>query len=328
VLSIGLNPYGLAYTLGIYGAGTTRANPSPWSVDQYVGLTQSLGVKGIELHSPHLHVLPDDALRRLRDAFERNRWWSILARPAWTGEWPRTIQVAKLLGAKVIRMHLTPVLCGDRADAQNPWPERVKEVRRNLKEVAERLGEHDLKAAIENHQDFCSEELVELCESTGTNVGITLDTANPLSVGEDPIDFARTVAPRTFHLHLKDYRVQWSDQGYRLIRCPTGSGCIPFPAIADVFKGRNLTAAIEIGALDARHIKCFNPGYWMHHPPRTVHQFSKCLAAARCKRLDEHEDHRTPWERNAPAEEIVAYELAQVKESVENLRTLGWMDQR
>jgi sugar phosphate isomerase/epimerase len=323
MLSIGLNPYGLAYTLGIYGAGTPRANTTPWTVDQYAALAESLNVHGIELHAPHLYSLQDDQLGRFRDRFAQRQWWTVLARPAWTGDWPRTIQVAKLLGTKVIRMHLTPVLCGDRTDPKEPWPRRVNQVRRNLKEVATRLADHDLKAAIENHQDFCSEELAELCESTGPNVGITLDTANPLAVGEDPVDFANIVAPRLLHLHLKDYVVQWTDQGYRLIRCPTGSGCIPFPEIAALFKDRQITAAIEIGALEARHIKCFDPSYWTHNPPRTVQQFSKCLAAARCKILPEHQDHRTPWEKNAPPEEITHYERTQVQQSVTNLRSLG-----
>ena len=55
MLCVGLNPYGLAYTLGIYGANTPRANPRPWSIEQYIGFAESLGVHGIELHAPHLH---------------------------------------------------------------------------------------------------------------------------------------------------------------------------------------------------------------------------------------------------------------------------------
>ena len=323
MLTIGLNPYGLAYTLGIHAANTPRANPNPWTPDQYIAFAESLNVQGIELHAPHLHPIPDDHLRQLRDRINQNRWWTVLARPAWTADWPRTIQIAKLLGTKVIRMHLTPVLCGDRTDAKEPWPQRVNQVRRNLKEVAQQLADHYLKAAIENHQDFCAEELLDLCESTAPNVGITLDTANPLAVGQHPLDFAKTIAPKLLHLHLKDYLVQWTDHGYRLIRCPTGSGCIPFQDIAGLFKDRTITAAIEIGALEARHIKCFDPDYWTHHPPRTVQQFSKCLAAARCRTIPEHKDYRTPWEKSAPPEEITSYERTQVHQSVTNLKCLG-----
>jgi sugar phosphate isomerase/epimerase len=320
MFSVGLNPYGLAYTLGIYGAGTPRANPKPWSIHQYVTFAESLNVKGVELHTPHLHPLPDDELRKLHERFAGNNWWTVLARPLWTDDWPRTVQVAKLVHAKIIRMHLTPLLCGDRPD----WPDRVPQVHRLLREVASQLADHGLKAAIENHQDFGSTELLELCD-LAPNIGITLDTANPLATGEDPIDFAQTIAPGIFHLHLKDYQVQWTAEGYRLIRCPTGSGCIPFPRIAEVFKNRTLTASIEIGALDARHIKCLTQDWWTHHPQRTAQQFSKCLAAARCKPLPDQEDHRTPWERHAPPDQITAYELDQVRQSVSNLRTLGWV---
>ena len=320
MFSVGLNPYGLAYTLGIYGAGTARANPPPWTIAQYVAFAESLHVRGIELHTPHLHPLSDDALRQLRDRFANNKWWTVLARPLWTDEWPRTIQIAKLLGVCTIRMHLTPLLCGERPD----WPDRVAQVRRMLAEVARRLADHGLAAAIENHQDFGSAELLELCD-LAPNIGITLDTANPLATGEDPVDFARAVAPKILHLHLKDYQVQWTAEGYRLIRCPTASGCIPFPAIAEVFKDKSLTASIEIGALDARHIKCLTPAWWTHHPPRPADQFAKCLAAARCKPVPEPEDHRTPWESAAPPEQITAYELDQVAQSAANLRALGWL---
>jgi sugar phosphate isomerase/epimerase len=325
VFTVGLNPYGLAYTLGVYGIGTPRANPAPWSVHQYVDFAESLGVNGIELHAPQVQTLNDDDLHRLHERFTKNRWWTVLARPLWTADWPRTIQVAKILKTRIIRSHLTPILCGDRTDTANPWPKRAAEARRTLLEVARQLADHDLKLAIENHQDFCSEELVELCESAGSSVGITLDTANPLAVGEDPVDFAKTVAPKILHLHLKDYVVQWTDQGYRLIRCPTGSGCIPFKDISQVFGGHDLTAGIEVGALDGRHIKCLAPDYWTHHPPRTVQQFSKCLRAARCGCLPETQDIRTPWEKNATREEITAYELDQVSQSVQNVRQLGWL---
>jgi sugar phosphate isomerase/epimerase len=324
MLSIGLNPYGLAYILGIYAHNTPRANPHPWTISQYITFAESLQVQGIELHTPHLHPLPDDTLRQLHDHFANNNWWTVLARPLWTNDWPRTIQVAKLLNAKTIRMHLTPLLCGDRTDTATPWPDRVAQVRQTLKQVAQHLADHGLHAAIENHQDFGSAELLDLCDLS-PNIGITLDTANPLATGEDPIDFAKTVAKKTLHLHLKDYVVQWTNEGYRLIRCPTGAGCIPFPEIAEVFKNHTLTASIEIGALDARHIKCLTPTWWTHHPERTARQFSKCLVAARCKPLPDQEDHRTPWEKNAPPEEISSYELEQVHQSVHNLRTLDWI---
>ena len=80
--------------------------------------------------------------------------------------------------------------------------------------------------AIENHQDFGSDELAEFCETT-RGVGICLDTGNTFPVAEAPLDFTRRIAPHVRHVHLKDYRVQFTDEGYRLVRCAIGDGAVP-----------------------------------------------------------------------------------------------------
>jgi sugar phosphate isomerase/epimerase len=323
---IGLNPYGLAHVLGIHAAGTPRANPRPMSLDDYVAFARSLGVGGIELHAEHLFALPDERLAQLRRTFDELGWWVVLARPLMIGQWERTIAVARHLNARTIRMHCTSVLCGDRTANNCDWPALLAEVRRVLTDASHQTAPLGLSLAIENHQDFTSAELLDLCATCGDNVGIALDTANPLSVAEDPLDAARAMAPRVRHVHFKDYRAHWSDEGYRLVRCPTGDGCIPIKAIADLFADRaDVTGAIEVGALSARHIRVFDPAYWSHYPPCPAERFSKALRAARVNRYREDEDWRTPWECEAPADEVIAYELAQVRKSADNFRTLGWL---
>ena len=173
-------------------------------------------------------------------------------------------------------MHLTGILCGDRADPACNWNQTVKDVKRMLNQAAPQAAEYGVFLAIENHQDFTSAELVELCQTTAPNVGICLDTANPLSVAEDPIDFAKTVANCVKHIHLKDYQVQWTPEGYRLIRCALGDGVIPFPDILEIFKSKPVTLALEIGALTARHIRLLTPNWWTHYPSRPA----QSLAAA------------------------------------------------
>ena len=81
---------------------------------------------------------------------------------------------------------------------------------------------------IENHQDFTSRELVAFCDEAGENVGIVFDTGNTFPVAEAPLDFTRVIAAKVLHVHLKDYRVQFTDEGYRLVRCAIGDGAVPF----------------------------------------------------------------------------------------------------
>ena len=37
---------------------------------------------------------------------------------------------------------------------------------------------------------------------------------------------------------LKDYRVQFTDEGYRLVRCAIGDGAVPIVAMLDIWRRR------------------------------------------------------------------------------------------
>ena len=63
---IGLNPYGLAYTVGLQGAGTARANPQAIGLSGFVDLARQIGAQCIELDWRWLTPLSDAALGRLR----------------------------------------------------------------------------------------------------------------------------------------------------------------------------------------------------------------------------------------------------------------------
>ena len=179
--------------------------------------------------------------------------------------------------------------------------------------------------AIENHQDFTSAELVEFC-GLSPGVGLTYDTGNSFPVAEAPLDFTRTVAPHVRHLHLKDYRVQFTREGIRLVRCAIGDGAVPFAEIFAILGEHHdsMTAVLEPGALEARHVRLFTPGWWRGYPERSAPDLAACLLAAQRNRLGEDDDFRTPWEREADVE-VADYELAMIRRSAANMRTLGVM---
>jgi sugar phosphate isomerase/epimerase len=237
------------------------------------------------------------------------------------------VALAPRFGAKVVRLGLTPVLCGDRAELGPRWFERVADVRHSLKAAASLATRQGVMLAIEDHQDFTSAELIEFCETCGPGVGICLDTANPLSVGEEPLAFARAVVPYLRHVHLKDYWVQWTEEGYRLIRCPVGDGAIPFATLMPMLAEcqPSLTASIEIGALYARHIRLLTPAWWQGYAERPARELAAALGAARAGRMPEDAEWRTPWELGDDGPAIIDYEMSQVRRSASNLRAMGWL---
>ncbi len=325
MLRIGLNPYGLTYTLGLQGAGTSRANLAPINLNGYLSLAEELGVRAVELDFGIARALDADGIAALRDRLQAQDITPIIS--AGLAAVRDAIAFAPRVGATVVRLGLTPVLCGDRAELGDGWQEMVSNVRRSLATAAPIAVQHGLSLAIEDHQDFTSTELIELCETCGPGIGICLDTANPLSVGEEPVAFAAAVAPYLRHVHLKDYWVQWTDEGYRLIRCPVGDGVIPFEKILPILTTHQseLTACIEIGALHARHIRLLTPAWWQGYAERPARELAAALGAARVGRMPESAEWRTPWELEADGQTVIDYEIGQVRKSAANLRALGWL---
>jgi len=321
--AFGLNPYGLTYHLGLQGAGGPRANPKGTGLEGFIAIAAELGAKALELFDPWLRAMSDDELQALRDRLTALGLTPIVSSGLMMGPFESALRSARILDAGIIRHGLTTVLCGDRHALGDKWTELVASVRASLSDRGPRAFDEGRVLAIENHQDFGSAELVAFCDET-RGVGICLDTGNTFPVAEAPLDFVRRVAPHVRHIHLKDYRVLFTDEGYRLVRCAIGEGAVPLAAMLDALAAHHskLTAVLEPGALEARHVRLLRPEWWIGYPPKTAPELAACLAAARVNRLPDGADYRTPWERGEDAA-IESYELEMIRRSAANMRAIG-----
>jgi sugar phosphate isomerase/epimerase len=326
MLEVGLNPYGLTYYLGLQGRGTPRANPNGRGLEGFIELAEELGARTLEIAETWLAPLNDGQLLALRDRLGRLGMTPVVSSGLHHGDFDVCVRAARALDAGLIRFALTPILCGDRAAAGEKWPELVANVRARFGAYAPRAAAEGMTIVIENHQDFTSRELVAFCEEFGPRVRIVYDTGNSFPVAEAPLDFTRVIAPYVAYVHLKDYRVQWTDEGIRLVRCAIGDGAIPFRELIAILAEHHSTlpAVLEPGALEARHVRLFTPNWWRGYAPKEAEALAACLLAARRNRLPDDADYRTPWERNAD-HELVDYELAMIRRSAANMRSAGIM---
>lgn len=323
----GLNPYGLTYHLGLQGRDTSRANKAGTGLEGFIAIAVELKARVLEIYDPWLAALTDDELKRLKDRLAALGMTPVISAGLnMMGPVESALRSAAALDAKVIRLGLSPVLEGSRAAWGAKWFELNAAIREGLARYAPLAHDQGRKLAIENHQDFGSEELVEFFESHGPGLGICFDTGNTFPVGEAPLDFARRIAPYVAHVHLKDYRVQFTDDGYKLVRCAIGDGAVPVAAIEQCLAQhhKSMTAVLEPGALEARHIRFLKPDWWRGYRPMDARNLAAALAAARLNRLPDEADTRTPWERNAD-NELVDYELAMIRRSAASMRALGLM---
>lgn len=309
----GLSVYGTVFSMGLNPASGRPLITPQQLMDQAL----EAGLQGVELPAT---LLQDSDISTVTSyAQERGLFITLAAGGYDPAKLAEAIDLATRLKAATVRTVIGGAkIGGDRRPLAGRWKPFMQEVLAKLREatvVAERAG---VNLAVENHQDLASEELLWLCESIASpHFGITLDTGNPLATAEEPIDFARRVAPHLKNVHLKDYWIYLSEEGYRLVRCPLGQGVIDFPALFEIFANDcpDVTMSVELGALEARHIRVLADDYWPEYPPRSAAQLAQVLrmVQANAKPIG---DWRTPFEREESVEAIIAYEQRQLATSL------------
>jgi hypothetical protein len=143
MLRVGLNPYGIAYTVGLHGAGTPRANPRPLDLWGYLDLAERVGAtQAIEFPVAWLAPLSPGEMDVVRERVEALGATPVLSQKSPVGGYgvAESLLLAPRIGARVVRTALTPVLCGDRAEPKYRWPETLAEVRQALAQAAPRNG--------------------------------------------------------------------------------------------------------------------------------------------------------------------------------------------
>ena len=187
------------------------------------------------------------------------------------GPFESALRSARALDAKIIRFGLTTVLCGDRHALGDEWRELVAEVAQGARRPRARARRDEGRTlAIENHQDFGSDELVAFCEAA-RGVGICLDTGNTFPVAEAPLDFTARVAPYVRHRPSQGLSrrssptkaIGWCAARSATARCRCAD-------MLDLLRAhhRQLTAVLEPGALEARHVRFLKPEWWNFYAPQ------------------------------------------------------------
>ncbi len=322
-LPIGLCVYGVAYLAGFVGRGTPRVNPHPLDAIGILELAEKLGLSAVEL--PFGYIDPQEDEAALIAYCDRANAMGLrivsAGLPIEVEPFRRHLALCQRLGITTVRCVLSSVLCGDRRPigGLEGWQRHLEEKIAILKEIAPLAEEAGVRIGVENHQDATSADLVYLCQSVNSpNVGITLDTGNPFAVAEDPVEFARAVLPYLVHVHLKDYRMTPTAEGYRIFHCAIGAGEVDYPALFDLFRSKtDLICNLEMAALGERHIRLLTDEYWGGFPQRPISSVLPVL-----RRRDHAEvdvEWRTAWEMGQDS--IMAkWEMERLVTSVVNMQ--------
>ena len=323
-----LTAYGMPHVMGYLPTKDGGRHPNPLTPVQLMDAAVELGLAGVEF--PLASTDPNE-IAALKDALDsrglRVVTDSMVLVEADCEAFGDFLRASARLGARVARALISTILCGDRRSIPGGWEGRVRAVAQRLRELLPIAEDVGLCLALENHQDATTNDLVQLHEMSGSSraFGVVLDTGNPLSVGEDPVESARKLAPLIRHVHLKDYTIHFCPEGYRLVRCVAGEGCIDFPEILRIVRnnGQSVLPGIEIAAQATRTIPLLDHGWWSCYPPRHAHDFVAALRVLWEKGKPAHQPYSSAWERGEDSPTVAAEEWELVRRSISYFRKLS-----
>jgi hypothetical protein len=180
------------------------------------------------------------------------------------------------------------------------------------------IDEFGIKVLIENHQDITLDDIFNLIEDFGSNrIGVNWDTGNSFPTGETVETFLNKTINYVENVHLKDYRVQSSPDGYIMHRCTLGKGIVDFEFLINklIEKNSNIPFTIELGAMNGREAMINNELYWKYTKGISLDE-RKHLVDFINSKVENNKIISSLWERNSTPDEIIISEYDEVVESI------------
>ena len=147
-----------------------------------------------------------------------------------------TLKMAINAGAKVVNVTHSDPLGKNHFTKDPPIARQIELMKENFAYLADVVDEMGL----ENHADYRCSEIVQVLDAVSSpSLRANFDTGNPVNVIEDPVEAAKSVAPHTIMVHLKDYRVMNMsaiDGTPKFSHAPTGQGDIDLPEILRILQ--------------------------------------------------------------------------------------------
>ena len=135
---------------------------------------------------------------------------------------------------------------------------------------------------VKTHEDLSSHDVLRLVDGWGTDVvGVSLDVANLVVRGEDPVAATQRLAPYVHQTHLEDVALFFVEKGLRRRLRPCGEGVIDWTAIVRTLvessPAESLTLEQHLGRFDT---EVFDPAWFESEPHVSAVELGVLVSAA------------------------------------------------
>ncbi len=319
-MSYAVTAYGLPHAMGFLKTKAGDSPAKPVTIFDLMDWASLRGLSGVDIPLP-----AELSAEEVRAALESRNLKLVVECMALLSQSKEenlsAIRKAHAAGARVVRFCLSGVLEGKRKALPGGWLAHREALAIRMREILPFAEELGVSLAFENHQDADTSDFLYLYEKSEKSLafGVCLDAGNPLAVGEDPVETAKTLAPLIRHVHLKDYTVHFAPEGYRLVRCVAGAGVVDFPEILKIVRSNgfaDLLPGIEIAAQATRTIPVLDASWWAELPPRDARTLLGPLGILWKQGIAENIPYASAWERGEDSKAVIAEEWDVLEKSV------------
>jgi sugar phosphate isomerase/epimerase len=303
-VKLGLDSYSYHYAAGLWEY-TPREN-APMTALHFLRKAAELGLDGVHFCDPrHLDSLEYGYVTGLREKAEALGLYLELGTGGTNPDHLQNmVRAAHVVGSPLVRTFLG-----------RPRPRTVEAMKEMLAAAAAEIAQvvpvcerYGVGLAVENHQDLTAAELRQLLELTGSEwVGVCFDTGNPLALLEDPLEALETLAPAVKVVHLKDYQMAATGDGFALVGCALGEGVVDLTRALEVLSAQAPKVSLNVEtAVGKRLLPVLDEAYLQYLPQGTAWDLARTLRLVRDRGLAQVP--RLPIEWGASEEQILAEE--------------------
>jgi len=193
---------------------------------------EDYGLSGAQIDPSHFPGDDEPTLRRLDALAAKKGYWFEFGMWRWH---PVEIEQRCRLTARFGGQAVRTFFC-DQITSPEEREKAMVEAESPMREAGDIAAKYGVDIAIENHGDYTGPELAAFLDRVNhPRVGACLDTGNSLFRKEDPIQCARTLAPYTRSMHLKDWTMAFTPDGHsRWTETVLGKGEVPLKQVLEI----------------------------------------------------------------------------------------------
>jgi len=226
----------------------------------------SIGLAGVQMNPPSID--PEE-IKKFRQRLENYNMHLVCdprlpAQESDVAAFDAQVKAFKEAGARAFHAAMTGRRYED-FDRLEPFKQMFERCQKQIELAEPVLRKYKVKLGIENHKGWRSAEQAAWLKRLGSEwVGVCLDFGNNLSLCEDPLDTARTLAPYTCFAHIKDVAVEEYEDGFLLSEVPMGEGILDLRQMVQMLRAvdPNIIFDLEMITRDPLKIPVFTTKYW------------------------------------------------------------------